>query len=155
MQIKCKKIAQIVLLLLIISTVASIFIQSTKSQKESTEDSDKVGEIIEEIIPPETAVGGYVQDNIRKLAHFTEFFILGLEVSLYVALFLPSLKMMILSYIFGILIASADETIQIFSGRGPAVKDVMIDFLGFIVSTVIIYTVAAVLRIIIQKSKQK
>ena len=155
MQIKCKKIAQIVLLILIISTVASIFIQSTKSQKESTEDSDKVGEIIEEIIPPETAVGGYVQDNIRKLAHFTEFFILGIEVSLYVALFLPSLKMMLLSYIFGILIASADETIQIFSGRGPAVKDVMIDFLGFVVSTVIIYTVSAVLRIIIQKSKQK
>ena len=38
--------------------------------------------------------------------------------------------------------------------RQNLAKDVMIDFLGFVVSTVIIYTVSAVLRIIIQKANK-
>ena len=146
-----KRLSEIILLLLIISTVAFIFTQSTKSKEESKSDSDKVGEIIEEIIPPETPAGDFVQTNLRKIAHFTEFFLLGCEVSVFVSLFCTSKFSIPLSYAFGLLIASIDETIQIFSKRGPALRDVMIDFFGFLSSTFIIYT----LSIIVKKCKQK
>lgn len=149
------KLVKTILILLIISTAAFIFIQSTKSKEESKSDSDKVGDIIEEIIPPETPAGDFVQTNLRKIAHFTEFFLLGTEVSVLVAVFYFHRFGIPLSYAFGILIAATDETIQIFSERGPSVRDVMIDFLGFAASTVIIYTLSAIIKLIFEKRKQK
>lgn len=153
MKIGIKKFSKILLILLIIFTVASIFIQSTKSKEESKSDSDKVGEIIEEIIPPETPAGDYVQTNLRKIAHFIEFFLLGIEVALFVSLFHFSKIFVPCSLLFGLLVAAVDETIQIFSKRGPSVRDVMIDFSGFLVSTLIIYTLSVLIRAILQKCK--
>lgn len=155
MKIGIKKFSKILLILLIIFTVASIFMQSTKSKEESKSDSDKVGEIIEEIIPPETPAGDYVQTNLRKIAHFIEFFLLGIEVSLFVSLFHFSKIFVPSSLVFGLLVAAIDETIQIFSKRGPSVRDVMIDFSGFLVSALIIYTLSSLIKVISQKRKQK
>lgn len=155
MKISIKKFSKILLILLIIFTVASIFMQSTKSKEESKSDSDKVGEIIEEIIPPETPAGDYVQTNLRKIAHFIEFFLLGIEVSLFISLFHFSKIFVPSSLLFGLLVAAIDETIQIFSKRGPSVRDVMIDFSGFLVSALIIYTLSILIRVILQKRKQK
>ena len=82
------KTAQIALILLIILTIAHAFYQSSLPMKESAENSSKVEEIIEEVIPPETKPGAFIKENIRKLAHFTEFFLLGL----WCVLFTLSLK---------------------------------------------------------------
>lgn len=70
---------------------------------------------------------------LRKLAHFSEFFLLGLFTTLTGAAcsqkkirFLPAIL-----YV-GLLSAVLDETIQYFSpGRGPQVMDVLIDHSGF------------------------
>ena len=148
MKIKYKYVIKILLTLLIIATVTFIFVQSTLSPKASQEESDKVGEIIGEIIPPGTPAGDYVQKNVRKIAHFTEFFILGCEVALYVILFLPRLKWALLSLPLAILVAFFDESIQVLSKRGPSITDVWIDFFGFFAAGVIFYTVAVIVGII-------
>ena len=64
---------------------------------------------------------------IRKLAHFSEFAFFGVLICL---LFLadPDVKFIPLSLCFAT--AICDETIQIFSGRGPSITDVMIDTAG-------------------------
>ena len=148
-------IAKIMLLCLIVGTVVFIFRRSTLPPEESTKESNIVGEIIEEIFPPETPVGGYVQKNLRKLAHFTEFFVLGLEVALYVSLFIRKKLAVLLSVPFGFIVGLCDETIQIFSGRGPSIFDVLIDFSGFLCAQIIIYTIAIIITVINTKCKQK
>lgn len=70
---------------------------------------------------------------LRKIAHFSEFFLLGLFTTFTGAAcsqkkirFLPAVL-----YV-GLLSAVLDETIQYFSpGRGPQVMDVLIDHSGF------------------------
>lgn len=135
--------AKYVLLIMIVATLAFIFVQSLLPPEKSSEESGTVGEIIGEIIPPETPTGEYIQTNLRKLAHFTEFALLGAETSLYILLFVRRIKYSLLSLPSALLVALFDETVQIFSGRGPAIKDVWIDFAGFAFSAVVFYTVAA------------
>ena len=141
MKSKLFELLRYFLIALIVATLAFIFIRSTKPPEKSMEESNEFAEFVEEIIPPDTDAGEYVQKNIRKLAHFTEFMILGVFVSFYVCIYNRRIFAAILSLGFGLVSAACDETIQIFSGRGPAVTDVFIDFAGFTFSTVIICTV--------------
>lgn len=142
-------------MLLILATLTFIFVQSMLPPNKSQAESDKVGEILGEIISPDTPTGDYVQNNIRKIAHFTEFFILGCEVSIYVILFMPRIKWAVLSLPTALLVAFFDESIQIFSGRGPSVTDIWIDFFGFLTASVIFYTIAVVVMLVYNKCKQK
>ena len=108
----------------------------------------KVGEIVGEIVPPETKPGAFIQLNLRKLAHFTEFFVLGAEISLYALFFIKKLSISVLCYPIGIILAFFDETIQIFSKRGPQISDVWLDFLGYSISMTLVYlTYLLVVRI--------
>lgn len=143
-----KKIAEILLILLIISTLAFIFIQSTLPPEKSEQQSGAVGEIIEEIIPPETEAGDYVQKNLRKIAHFVEFFILGAEIAVYIILFIPKIRIALVTFPSALILAFFDESIQILSKRGPAISDVWIDFFGFLASSALIYLVFSIIVII-------
>ncbi len=147
------KYIKVLLTVLIILTVSFIFSQSMLPPEKSSAESDKVGDIVADIIPPETETGGFVQRNLRKLAHFVEFFALGAEVSLLVIAVLRSWKYAVLSLPSSALVALLDETIQIFSNRGPAVTDVWIDVLGFSAASVIIYTVYLAVSLILRKIK--
>jgi len=82
-----KNITKIALIILIFATVAFIFARSLKTPEKSSAESDKVGDIVEEVIPPETKPGEFVQVNLRKIAHFVEFAALGIEVAIYVSPF--------------------------------------------------------------------
>lgn len=155
MKNKHKNIIKLSLLLLIAATLAFIFVQSMLPPDKSQAESDKVGDIIEEIIPPDTPTGDYVQNNIRKIAHFVEFFILGCEVALYGILFIRPVKRLALSFPAALIVAFFDESIQMFTGRGPAISDVWIDFFGFLIASAIFYTVAGISVIIYRKCKQK
>lgn len=155
MKTKYKNTVKVSLLLLIAATLAFIFVQSMLPPEKSKEESDKVGDIIEEIIPPDTQAGDYVQNNIRKIAHFVEFFILGCEAALYGILFVRPLKWWTLSFPTALIVAFFDESIQMFTGRGPAISDVWIDFLGFLIAGAIFYTVAGITVLIYKKCKQK
>ena len=135
MKINAKKIREILRLLLIISmvlTVAFIYSKSMKSKEASSAESSKVGEIIAEIIPPETTIGDAIQRNLRKIAHFSEYGALGIEVSLYILFFTKKrVRNGLTSPILGLVVGFIDETIQIFYDRGPSIGDVWIDVGGF------------------------
>ena len=145
------KVFRYLLILLIALTVGFIFTQSLLPKETSKKESDAVGDIIAEIIPPDTPTGDYVQKHVRKIAHFVEFMALGAETALYVIFFMKKKKLFALSYPIALIIAFFDETIQIFSGRGPSVTDVWIDFSGFLFATLILYAVWGLVYLIKRK----
>ena len=74
---------------------------------------------------------------LRKLAHFTEFACLG---CLFAWLFAMLQKHSLLSLGCGFLVACTDETIQRFiPGRGPSIKDVLIDTSGVAAGIVLLF----------------
>lgn len=123
---------RILLLLLILATVCFIFLRSTKPPAASSAESDKVREALEDVLPPETDFTEFVLANVRKIAHFSEFGLLGILTMLYFATYRLRACKFVGYAVFGLVIAFFDETIQIFTSRGPAIVDVWIDFGGYI-----------------------
>lgn len=78
----------------------------------------------------------FLEDDhyIRKLAHVFEFAMLGIIVMINIKLYELGKKLRYwIGLPFGILVASTDETIQLFvPGRSGMVTDVIIDFSGFV-----------------------
>lgn len=97
--------------------------------------------------------GNVTEHFVRKLAHFSEFFALGAELFWFFSLNTdgkeqPSFGIILLALSHAVISALADETIQIFSGRGPAIPDVWLDTAGAAFGIVITYLIisAAVKR---------
>ncbi len=154
---------QIVLLSLIICTLLFIFSQSILPAEQSAEASDGFSGFLELIISSDTPFGSFIHTNIRKIAHFAEFFMLGFFVSLYVSLFLPEIdselrarvRFIIYSAVAAPIVALLDETIQVFSARGPQITDVWIDTWGYITAALIVYGVLLVRFLVRKKDNQK
>jgi VanZ family protein len=84
----------------------------------------------------------FIHTYIRKFAHFFEYGLLGVEISLFVYFEYGNMakkrfqkpfefKYCFFAVIFCILAAFIDESIQILSGRVPAVLDIWLDLGGF------------------------
>ena len=146
----------IALICLICATVAFIFIQSMLSPTASGAESGAVRRFLETFFSYDRPIGAFVLNNLRKIAHFAEYGILGIEISLYVCLFADD-RMRIAPYtvILGHGVAFIDETIQIFSGRGPAILDVWIDTLGFITLSALTYVSYFVIEGQIKKKEKE
>lgn len=108
-------------------TVAFILSRSMRGKVASDGESQWVTDLLREIFHSDSISHAFV----RKLAHFTEFFILGAELS---GLLWLERRRSVQSYLniwfAGELCALLDETVQIFSGRGPSVADVWLDTAG-------------------------
>ena len=108
-------------------TVAFILSRSMRGKVASDGESQWVTDLLREIFHSDSISHAFV----RKLAHFTEFFILGAELS---GLLWLERRRSVQSYLniwfAGELCALLDETVQIFSGRGPSVADVWLDTSG-------------------------
>ena len=78
---------------------------------------------------------------VRKLAHFGQFFILGILLSITIYQYGLSLrKTYVLTNFIGFAVALIDECIQIITpNRGPSFFDVFIDFIGLLVASLLIY----------------
>lgn len=73
---------------------------------------------------------------LRKIAHFTEFAALGLLLGWLFGMLRKKLSWPIL---FGVAAACVDETIQMFvPGRGPGLRDVLIDSCGVLVGVLLL-----------------
>ena len=84
-----------------------------------------------------------VHNLFRKLAHFTEFFILGL----FVVLFLKSInKNKLFAVIYGFIVAFSDELTQLFMGGGRSMQfsDMLIDISGVLFAVLIIYFISKI-----------
>ena len=84
---------------------------------------------------------------VRKLAHFCEYalegFLLTLCLRVYTRHFFVHISWPILG---GLLTALTDETIQIFTGRGPQIQDVWLDFAGGFTGLLVMLALWALLR---------
>ena len=70
---------------------------------------------------------------VRKAAHFCEFASLGAVFLLWIREITRQRGMLLLACAFmGVSVPLIDETIQIFSGRGPALSDVWLDISGYV-----------------------
>ena len=128
-----KGILFVILIAMVVSTVAFIFYNSSLPPEKSSEQSSVVGDIIAGIIPPETEAGGFIQKYLRKIAHFTEYGLLGVELTLLVLIYSKRrVRHFLLSLTAAVFVALTDETVQMFSKRGPSVYDVWIDVGGFV-----------------------
>ena len=96
----------------------------------SGQESNFVVKILERIF----GEGNVSEHFIRKLAHFTEYFVFGMEIMLYMGKFDICL-------FHGVFTAAVDETIQIFSLRGSSLIDVWLDTAGCILGITLIYII--------------
>ncbi len=96
--------------------------------------------------------GDFVRKNMRKIAHFGEYGVLGIEMALLFYFFTKKRLFGLVNLtVAALLIAFSDETIQIFSGRGASLKDVWLDFSGFLTFGILTLSVLY----IVQKLKRK
>ena len=91
---------------------------------------------------------------LRKLAHFSEFLLLGAELTLLYSLHEKSLKNK-LRFLFcaAMFFPLMDETIQLFNDRTSMVKDIWIDIAGFTVGCTLMLLVCTVLNHFRNKKK--
>ena len=144
-QTRSKKILTVV----IIVTLAVIWGHSLLGREASSEESSFVMALLTPFLEVFVGKGNVTEHLVRKLAHFCEFFILGIELQLFFSLLKSRKSAFLLALSHGLFTALVDETIQIFSGRGPMIQDVWLDFSGVIVGSLI------ALAVIMIKANQK
>ena len=128
-----------ILSIIILATLAFIWIHSCMDREDSSMESGFVYDLLCPFFELFMGKGNVTEHFIRKLAHFTEFFGLGLELMLFMRLEFLKVKpvLPVNAWVFGIFCALIDETIQLFSGRGPAVQDVWLDSAGCLTGVLI------------------
>lgn len=115
-------------LLLVILWMIFIFVMSSFDATSSSNQSNFIVDIITSIINIKDT--GLLSLIIRKLAHFTEYFILGILVINFITRYD---KKIIIAILLCIIYATSDEIHQIFvPGRSCQIIDIMIDSLGSI-----------------------
>ena len=131
-------------------TLTFIFQNSMESVAQSEEKSTAVMEKVCFLLERVVGKGNVTDHLVRKLAHFFEFSVLGIEMSalsflhhsprrtLYFSITLP--------VFCGLLAALTDETIQIVSARGSQVQDVWLDFAGVCVGVGVVFAVWLIWR---------
>ena len=123
-----RKIWIVILYVLFIATLVFIWGNSMLPQTTSAKESSAVHEILQPVFDQVFGTGTITEDITRKIAHGTEFLLLGLEMTLIFAAFRGyTFKNWIFILSVGLFVALCDETIQYFTKRGSAVMDVWID----------------------------
>lgn len=106
---------------------ALIWVQSLVPASQSGAESDAVAEMLKAILG-ESSFAEWVVTHVRKIAHFTEFAVLGVTWGG----FALGRRRGAWPLIPGLLTAAADEALQFVSPeRAPMVTDVLLDWTGF------------------------
>ena len=158
MKRKIDLIIYIVLILAIVLTMAFIFGNSMKGPEESSQQSDKVVEIVRPIIDPnQQMTHDEISFVVRKSAHFIEYLMLGIECALLAFHISRRLTLAGALYSAGgcLLSADIDEYIQSFTGRGSAVSDVLLDFSGAIAGITVGFALAYAVRFVVVRITNK
>lgn len=122
-----QKKATVCLLVAIGLTLVFIWGHSLMPGQSSQNESETIKWLLS-LLLGEGAVTAFLLKYIRKVAHFMEFFLLGAEVS-----GLGRLHKTPVMWLYGLGVAAVDETLQFFSpGRAPGVRDVLLDYSGYL-----------------------
>ena len=149
-------------LLLVIAVMVMIYCFSAQTGAESGAMSGRITMWILNLVVPgfgdfspekQEAVRSTVSFVVRKLAHFSEYALLGFSLMLHIAQIEKKIAVRLpwlWSWVVGTLYAASDEFHQGFvAGRGPSLRDVMIDSSGVIAGTLLL------LWIIRRRTKKK
>ncbi len=115
-----------VLTLLIIMFLAFIWGNSVLPPAESDGLSYGLVDVLSDLLP-DSLTDEEANHVVRKLAHFTEYLLLGV---LFCLRFSSLPDRFLIPFSFAFSCAVTDETIQIFTSRGPSFTDVAIDSAG-------------------------
>ena len=163
-----KRVANIIFIILSIALAITIFIFSSDTGEESGSKSSSITEIILSIfirdfhsISQEERLGliNNYSFLIRKLAHFTEYAALGflLYGDFYTSnsSFANKKKVVVCaSWLLAIIYAAIDELHQKFvAGRGPSIRDVMIDSMGALFGIMVFMLIILMIEKIKNKKK--
>lgn len=124
--------------LCLICTVVFIFKNSMESGQFSSIRSEQVMEFINAVLG-KVGLGPLSHHAVRKLAHFTEYAMLGFWFMLCLRVYTTHfVRHMSWPLFVCLLTANVDETLQTFvSGRAGQLKDVWIDFAGVLCGTAV------------------
>ena len=149
-------------LLLVLAVMVMIYIFSAQTGEESGAMSGQITTWVLNLIVPgfgdlsgekQEAIRNAVGFAVRKLAHFTEYALLGFSLMLHSAQIQKKITVRfpwLWAWGVGTLYAASDEWHQGFvAGRGPSVRDVMIDSAGVIAGTLLL------LWILLRRFKKK
>ena len=161
-----RKIRTYVLLILTIMWMILIFSMSAKPADESTEISIAVGRIYCELFYPgysemtedeQLYTAEDIDHPLRKVAHVTEYAVLGTLVSLSAGELLSDRKKQFsTALIISALYAAADELHQLFvPGRSGEIRDVLIDICGVFIGVLIIAVIVFLQRKEAEKTSTK
>lgn len=150
-----KRIFAIIFALITIAVTIFIFMNSMKDGEESAKQSGFFTDLAEKAL---NAVGltpnrDTVSLFIRKLAHFSEYFVLSASAAVALYLGFNNRKAAIIAPLYAFSVAVCDEFIvqALTAGRGPAWTDVLIDTSG----AVFAFSVFAVIIVFKESKKQK
>ena len=118
----------------LVYSVVFIFQNSLQIAEQSNLRSEQVQQIVNELAGT-VGMGPFSLLVVRKMAHFAEFMMMGFWFMLCLRVYTRHfIKHVSWPLFLGLGTAVTDETIQLFvDGRGSSVKDVWIDFAGFLV----------------------
>ena len=156
MKIK-KYLWPILLGVLLLATLVMIISFSSESKESSGERSHGVTEQVVSLLVPDyeqmtpeeqTATVAKFHRPIRKLAHFAEFFLLGVLCAVLMCFVKigPRWVSWIAPVLFCLVFATADEVWQIFTHRGASPVDVCIDFMGSVVGIAMVRLIVFLLQ---------
>lgn len=135
--------------ILTIAFTVFIFTNSLRPGDDSSAQSDIITKIAESILNffGFSADYSFLSHLIRKLAHFSEYFILGIISSLFFKQFRIKF-LIVLSPIYCFTVAVCDEFIMqaITEGRGPMWSDVIIDSCGAVLALLVVVFVCYIIN---------
>lgn len=137
-----KRLFTIIFAVLTLAITVFIFSNSLQVGETSAAQSDIIAEIADRML---RAVGITLEERtltvvIRKLAHFSEYFILGASSLGFILTAFSKRRFAVFSPIYCLAVAVCDEFIMqaMTAGRAPLWTDVLIDFSGVMTAFVII-----------------
>lgn len=162
-------VVTVLLSALLLANMGFIFWMSSEGPEESGNRSGGITDTVIDVTypdfdrrPPEEQV--VITDRthhlVRKLAHFCEFALLGLlsaALLAHLARRLPLSTKMLWGFpaAFCLLYAISDEVHQMFTERGPAVKDVLIDFSGSLTGLLLLHLGVYLVRRILVRCRAR
>lgn len=119
--------------------LAFIWGNSLRDAPHSSVESQWVLDILRSLLSAIPGIEHLTMHIVRKVAHLTEYMALGFFLSLTYLAFKRTIRPWRI-VIVGCLIASIDETLQLFSpGRSSQISDVLLDTLGVFLGLIIVY----------------
>ena len=146
-----KRAGAVAFAVLTVLLLCFIWGQSTLPREVSAGESSRLMQFFKPLLDP----NGRIEDEVfhhylRKAAHFSEYAALGFSMSGFLFCLewkrRPSLRIPA-AVVCCILTAAIDESIQLFSvGRGPHIRDVLLDSCGALFGAAVLLLISACLR---------